>query len=77
LSSLYFDSQYRSTKSITFFCELAKAGKTISGLTEITDDHVIIHDAFRQKLNTKMLLLNYLILFPSKKLKDTAEVKHF
>ena len=56
--------------------ELLKAGKTISGLTEITDEHDIIHDALA-KAKSKNVTIKLLNSFPSKKLKNTAEVKQF
>ena len=56
--------------------ELLKAGKTISGLTEITDEHDIIHDALA-KAKSKNVTIKLLNSFPSKKLKETAEVKQF
>ena len=56
--------------------ELLKAGKSIQGLTEITDDHDIIHDALKRAKanNVTIRLLNS---FPSKRLKDVGEVKSF
>jgi len=56
--------------------ELLKAGKSIHGLTEITDDHDIIHDAL-SKAKDKNITIKLLNSFPSKKLKDNAEVKQF
>jgi len=56
--------------------ELLKAGKSISGLTEITDEHTIIHDALA-KAKSKDITIKLLNSFPSQKLKETAEVKQF
>jgi len=56
--------------------ELLKAGKTIHGLTEITDDHTIIHDALA-KAKSKDIIIKLLNTFPSKKLKESAEVRQF
>jgi sugar-specific transcriptional regulator TrmB len=55
--------------------ELLKAGETIHGLTEITDDHDIIHDALAKakENNINIKLLNS---YPSKKLQKHGEVKH-
>jgi len=56
--------------------ELLKAGKTIQGLTEIQDWHEAIHDALKRakQNNVSIRLLNS---FPSKKLKEVADVRHF
>ena len=56
--------------------ELIKAEKTIHGLTEITDDHEIIHDAL-SKAKDKNITIKLLNTFPSQKLKETATVKQF
>ncbi|MCX6804143.1 MAG: hypothetical protein NTY48_06290 [Candidatus Diapherotrites archaeon] len=55
--------------------ELLKANKTIQGLTEIQDEHEVIHEALRSaKLkNVSIKLLNS---FQSKRLKESAEVRH-
>ena len=55
--------------------ELLKADKSIQGLTEITDEHGIIHEALKlaKDRDVTVKLLNS---FPSKKLQDIAEVKH-
>jgi HTH-type transcriptional regulator, sugar sensing transcriptional regulator len=55
--------------------ELAKAEKSIHGLTEITDEHDIIHDAL-SKAKEKNVTIKLLNSFPSKKLQENAEVKH-
>lgn len=55
--------------------ELIKAGKSIHGLTEITDEHNIIHDAL-SKAKENDVDVKLLNSFPSKKLKEAAEVKH-
>lgn len=56
--------------------ELLKASKSIQGLTEITDEHDIIHDALMRAKdkNVTIRLLNSTI---SKKLKNCCEVKQF
>jgi len=56
--------------------ELLKASKTIQGLTEITDDHEIIHDALRRAKdkNVNIRLLNS---YQSKKIRDVGDVRHF
>jgi HTH-type transcriptional regulator, sugar sensing transcriptional regulator len=56
--------------------ELLKAGKTIQGLTEITDEHDIIHDALI-KAKGKNVAIKLLNSYPSKRLKECCEVKHF
>jgi sugar-specific transcriptional regulator TrmB len=55
--------------------ELLKAGKSIHGLTEITDNHNIIHDALK-KVKENDVSVKLLNSVASKKLKDSAEVKH-
>jgi len=54
--------------------ELLKANKTIQGLTEITDDHDIIHDALK-RAKEKKVSIKLLNSFDSKKLRDCCEVK--
>jgi sugar-specific transcriptional regulator TrmB len=56
--------------------ELLKATKTIQGLTEINDDHDIVHEALKRakEKNVSIKLLNS---FQSKKLKECCEVKHY
>jgi len=56
--------------------ELLKANTSIQGLTEITDDHDIIHDALMRAKdkNVTIKLLNSTI---SKKLKSCSEVRQF
>ncbi|MEK6959436.1 MAG: helix-turn-helix domain-containing protein [archaeon] len=54
--------------------ELLKANKTIQGLTEITDDHDIIHEALK-RAKEKKVSIKLLNSFDSKKLKDCCEVK--
>ena len=51
--------------------ELLKASKSIQGLTEISDEHEIIHDALKRakQKNVSIRLLNS---FPCKKLKDVG-----
>ncbi len=55
--------------------ELLKASKSICGLTEITDDHSIIHDSLKKakENDVNVKLLNS---FRSNKLKESADVKH-
>ncbi len=55
--------------------ELLKATKSIQGLTEIMDEHEILHDALKRakQKNVSIKLLNS---FQSKKLKEVADVKH-
>jgi sugar-specific transcriptional regulator TrmB len=55
--------------------ELLKANKSIQGLTEITDDHDIIHDALK-RAKDKDVTIKLLNTYPTKKLKELAEVKH-
>jgi len=55
--------------------ELLKANKTIQGLTEITDDHNIIQEALK-RAKDKDVTIKLLNSYPTKKLKDLAEVKH-
>jgi HTH-type transcriptional regulator, sugar sensing transcriptional regulator len=55
--------------------ELLKANKSICGLTEITDEHGIIHEALK-RAKDKDITIKLLNSFPSKKLKEIAEVKH-
>ena len=55
--------------------ELLKAGKSIQGLTEITDEHGIIHEALK-RAKDRDVTVKLLNSFPSKKLQDIAEVKH-
>lgn len=54
--------------------ELLKANKTIFGLTEITDNHMILQDAF-SKIKSKDVEVKLLNAFDSKKLKNNAEVR--
>ncbi len=56
--------------------ELLKANKSIQGLTEITDEHDIIHDALMRAKdkNVTIKLLNSTI---SKRLKNCSEVRQF
>ncbi len=54
--------------------ELLKANKSIQGLTEITDNHDIIHDALK-RAKDKSVSIKLLNATPTKKLKDIAEVK--
>jgi sugar-specific transcriptional regulator TrmB len=56
--------------------ELLKANKTIQGLTEITDEHDIIHEALK-KAKDKKVNIRLLNSFPTKKLKECCEVKQF
>jgi len=55
--------------------ELLKATKSIQGLTEITDEHDIIHEALK-RAKEKNVTIKLLNSFPSKRLKESAEVKH-
>ncbi|MBT4596426.1 MAG: TrmB family transcriptional regulator [Candidatus Diapherotrites archaeon] len=55
--------------------ELLKADKSIQGLTEITDEHGIIHEALK-RAKDRDVTVKLLNSFPSKKLQDIAEVKH-
>ncbi len=54
--------------------ELLKANKTIHGMTEITDDHKVLHDAL-QKMKEKKVVIRLLNSQNSKKLRESAEVK--
>ena len=56
--------------------ELLKAGTSIHGLTEITDEHDIIHEALA-KAKSKDITIRLLNSYPSKKLKESAEVRQF
>jgi len=56
--------------------ELLKANKTIQGLTEITDDHDILHEALLRAKNRKVAI-RLLNSFESKKLKECCEVRQF
>jgi len=56
--------------------ELLKATKSIQGLTELTDEHEIVHDALK-RAKQKNVTIKLLNSFPSKKLKEVADVKHF
>ncbi len=56
--------------------ELLKASKSIQGLTEIQDDHDIIHEALK-KAKERNVTIKLLNTFPSKRLKDCCEVKQF
>lgn len=56
--------------------ELLKANKSIQGLTEITDEHDIIHEALK-RAKAKNVSIKLLNSTPSKRLKDCCEVKHF
>jgi sugar-specific transcriptional regulator TrmB len=56
--------------------ELLKASKSIQGLTEIQDDHDIIHEALK-KAKDRNVSIKLLNTFPSKRLKDCCEVKQF
>ena len=55
--------------------ELMKAGKTIVGLTEITDEHDILHEVLK-KIKAKNVSIRLLNSFQSKKLKETSDVRH-
>ena len=55
--------------------ELLKADKSLQGLTEITDEHGIIHEALK-RAKDRDVTVKLLNSFPSKKLQDIAEVKH-
>jgi sugar-specific transcriptional regulator TrmB len=55
--------------------ELLKANKSIQGLTEITDDHDIIHEALK-RVKQKNISIKLLNSYPTKRLKEVAEVKH-
>jgi HTH-type transcriptional regulator, sugar sensing transcriptional regulator len=55
--------------------ELLKATTSIHGLTEITDEHDIIHDAL-SKANDKNIKIKLLNSYPSKKLQDSGEIRH-
>ena len=46
------------------------------GLTEILDEHEVIHEALK-RAKLKNISLRFLNSFPSKKLKEVAEVRHF
>ena len=54
--------------------ELLKANKTIQGLTEISDEQDIIHEAL-QRAKDKKVTIRLLNSFESKKLKDCCEVR--
>jgi sugar-specific transcriptional regulator TrmB len=56
--------------------ELLKANKSIQGLTEITDEHDIIHDALL-RAKDKNVTIKLLNSTASKKLKNCGEVKQF
>ncbi len=55
--------------------ELLKASKTIQGLTEITDEHDIIHDALK-RAKGKDIEIKLLNSYPIKRLKEFGEIKH-
>ena len=55
--------------------ELLKASKSIYGLTEITDEHDIIHEAL-SKVREKKVEVKLLNSFRSEKLKNHADVRH-
>ena len=55
--------------------ELGKACKSIQGLTEINDEHDIIHEALR-RAKDKNISIKLLNSFPCKKLKEFADVRH-
>jgi HTH-type transcriptional regulator, sugar sensing transcriptional regulator len=54
--------------------ELLKANNTVFGLTEITDEHDILHEAL-SKVKEKNIKIKLLNSFDSKKLHNSAEVK--
>ena len=54
--------------------ELLKANKTVYGLTEITDEHNILHEALG-KLKDRNIEIKLLNSFDSKKLKNSADTK--
>ena len=56
--------------------ELLKANKSVQGLTEITDEHDILHEALK-RLKQKNVSIKLLNAFPVKRLKDVADVKQF
>jgi len=56
--------------------ELLKANKSIQGLTEITDEHDIIHDAL-MRAKDKNVTVKLLNSTASKKLKNCSEVRQF
>jgi sugar-specific transcriptional regulator TrmB len=56
--------------------ELLKATKSIQGLTEINDEHDIIHEALK-RAKEKNISIKLLNTFPSKRLKECCEVKQF
>jgi len=56
--------------------ELLRATKTIQGLTEITDEHDIIHEALK-RAKEKNVVIKLLNTTASKRLKDSCEVKQF
>ncbi len=55
--------------------ELLKANTSIHGLTEITDNHDIIHDAL-SKAKNKNIKIKLLNSYPSKKLQTHGEIRH-
>lgn len=55
--------------------ELLKATKTIQGLTEMTDEHDIIHEALK-RAKEKDVSIQLLNSYPTKRLKELGEVKH-
>jgi HTH-type transcriptional regulator, sugar sensing transcriptional regulator len=56
--------------------ELGKARKSIHGLTEITDENNIIHEAIK-KAQDKKIPIRLLNSIASKKINELAEVRHF
>ena len=56
--------------------ELLKATKSIQGLTEIQDEHDAIHDALK-RAKQKNVTIRLLNSFPTKKLKEVADVRHY
>ena len=56
--------------------ELLKATKSIQGLTEITEEHDIIHDALK-RAKDKNVSIRLLNSFPTKRLKECCEVRQF
>jgi len=56
--------------------ELLKANKSIQGLTEILDEHEILHDALK-RAKQKNVTIRLLNSFQSKKLREVADVRHF
>jgi hypothetical protein len=56
--------------------ELLKATKSIQGLTEINDEHDIIHDAL-MRAKDKNISIRLLNSTASKRLKDCCEVRQF